>query len=77
MHYVTFSGETLSILARWYTGDRSNAGKIARINRIADPDKLSTGDTIIIPAYLLRNKNRLTESGVKELGAKAPVESKK
>jgi len=77
VHHVTFPGETLSIIARWYTADRNNAGKIARINKIANPDQLSVGDTVIVPSYLLRNKNRLTQNGMNELGAKAAQETKK
>jgi len=67
VHYVSFSGETLSILARWYTKDLDNAGKIARINRLGKPDALSIGDTIVIPSYLLQNKNRLTEEALGKL----------
>ena len=71
VHYVTYPGETLSMIARWYTKDRANAGRIARINQLKNPNKLALGDMIIVPSYLLQNRNRLTESAVQSLQALA------
>jgi hypothetical protein len=71
VHHVTYPGETLSMLARWYTHDRANAGRIARINSITQPDKLNIGDMIVIPSYLVKTKNRLTEEGVQSLTIEA------
>ena len=67
VHYVTMPGETLSILARWYTGDRDNAGRLARINKLTDPNTLSIGDSLLVPSYLLNNKNRLTPEALTSL----------
>ncbi len=69
VHYVTFSGETLSIISRWYTHDRANAGRIARINDLNSPDNLQIGDVVVIPRYLLRNRLRLSEPALKQLQA--------
>lgn len=71
VHYVTFPGETLSMIARWYTRDRNNAGRLARINRLENPNSLTLGDVIIIPTYLLKNKKRLTEEAVTKLASLA------
>lgn len=68
VHYVTWSGETLSILSRWYTLDRDNAARLARINNLRNPDSLSIGDSIIIPGYLLKNRIRLSQEALKKLG---------
>ncbi len=67
VHYVTLPGETLSMISRWYTQDRSNAGRIARINKLNNPDDLKIGDMIIVPSYLVKNKSRLTEEAAKAL----------
>lgn len=67
VHYVTFPNETLVAIARWYTLDADNEGRIARINRIKEGYSLSLGDTIIIPSYLIRNKLRLTEQASQQL----------
>ena len=68
-HKVSFPGETLSILARWYTGDLNNAPRLARINNLKDPNNLSLGDTLIIPKYLLKNSAVLTEKDFAKLKA--------
>lgn len=67
VHYVTYSGETLSMIARWYTQEASNAGKIARINNLKDANHLTIGDTVIVPSYMLKNRNRMTEEALKAL----------
>ena len=64
VHHVTYPGETLSAVSLWYTHDGGNAGRLARMNSIKDPDLLQPGDTVIIPAYLVKNGNRLTEQGL-------------
>ena len=68
VHYVSFDGETLSNVAAWYTYDKSNVGKIARINQRKADDKLALGDSIVIPSYLVRNKTLLTKTALKDLG---------
>jgi hypothetical protein len=67
VHYVTFPEETLSLVARWYTFDRNNAEKIGRMNQLPTSAPLSIGDTIIVPAYLLKNRSRLSEEAIKAL----------
>lgn len=67
VHYVTYPGETLSVIARWYTYDRDNAPRIARINGLNHPDQLGIGDSVIIPGYLVKNKQRLTPEGLQML----------
>lgn len=67
VHYVTYPGETLSAIARWYTFDASNALRLARINGIPSPVTLTAGDEVVIPRYLVRNQKRLTEAVLAEL----------
>lgn len=67
VHYVTYQGETLSMIARWYTLDVRNVGRIARINNITNPSQLDIGDTVILPSYLVKNKMRLTEEALNTL----------
>ncbi|MCB0311575.1 MAG: hypothetical protein KDD42_10080 [Bdellovibrionales bacterium] len=69
VHYVTYEGESLSMIARWYTLDGKNAARLGRINELADPNQLSLGDTIIVPSYLVRNTKRLSEKGLRELAS--------
>lgn len=53
VHRVSVPGETLRIIATWYTGDFQNAGRLARINSLKNPNQLSLGQAIRIPRYLL------------------------
>jgi hypothetical protein len=67
VHHVTYPGETLSIISRWYTLDVRNTGRIARINALNNPSQLDLGDTIIIPSYLVKNNKYLSEDVLKEI----------
>ena len=67
VHYVTYPGETLSMISRWYTYERANVSRLARINDLTTPDKLEVGDTVVIPTYLLRNRKLLTEDALRHL----------
>lgn len=67
VHYVTFPGETLRMIARWYTFEAENAARLARINKRSNPDQVAIGDTIVIPSYMLQNRSRLTEAALNEL----------
>ena len=69
VHHVTYPGESLNAVSRWYTLDQTNADKLARINRIAQDQALLPGDQVVVPAYLARNKVRLTEQALKILNA--------
>ena len=63
----SISSETLSLISRWYTKDPSNADKIARINSKNVKDSLLIGDKIIIPSYLIKNKNKLTQKALQDM----------
>jgi nucleoid-associated protein YgaU len=72
VHYVIYPGETLSIIARWYTHDRANSGRIARINDLKNPDHLEIGDSIIVPSYLLKTQSRFSETDLNQLLSISP-----
>lgn len=65
VHHVASVTETLPIIAGWYTEDPANADRIGRINGLTENP--SPGDQIVIPRYLVRNRNRLTDEAVAEL----------
>ncbi|RMD86925.1 MAG: hypothetical protein D6808_02375 [Candidatus Dadabacteria bacterium] len=67
VHYVTYNGETLIMISRWYTHDWRNVGKLARINKLKHPNLLEIGDMIIIPSYLVKSTVRLTKEAVDKL----------
>lgn len=56
VHKVRWEGETLSLIAKWYTGSQKNWRVLAKDNPWLEPDKLSTGHKIFIPRNLLKTK---------------------
>ena len=48
--------DALGRLADWFTGDEANAAELARHNRVGD--SLAAGQSIVIPAHLLRGHLR-------------------
>lgn len=49
VHSVRWPTESLSLIARWYTGSASNWRMIARNNPTLDPNRLAIGDVVSIP----------------------------
>lgn len=56
-HYVQWQGETLSIIAKWYTGALENWKVLAAVNPQIDPTLLYMNTKIHIPDNLLTNSN--------------------
>ena len=61
IHTVKYSGETLSIISEWYTGDVDNWEIIADANPSIDYNNMTPGSRIYIPANLLKTTKPLTE----------------
>ena len=61
VHTVRYSGETLSIISKWYTGDVNNWKILANDNPHVDYNKIATGDRIFIPENLLKTREPLTK----------------
>jgi type II secretory pathway predicted ATPase ExeA len=58
-HTVQQRGETLSLIAEWYTGSAYNWKDIAEANPGIDPHRIHIGDEIFIPQYLLKIHTRM------------------
>jgi hypothetical protein len=58
-HRVKWPGETLSLIARWYTGSYGNWKTIAQANPGLDPNRIAVGDTINIPPKMMKTKEPL------------------
>lgn len=59
LHKVRYSGETLSIIAEWYTGDVGNWRALAKANSRLNPNHIKIGTKIRIPKNLLRTQKRM------------------
>jgi hypothetical protein len=65
---VKWSGETVSIIAAWYTGDLDNwkvlAEVMTRNNPNADIKRIYVGNKILIPENLLKTRETMTKEFV-------------
>ena len=57
LHVVRWEGETLSLIALWYSASWQNWKAVARANPGLDPDRIRIGDRILIPRSLLKKKS--------------------
>lgn len=54
VHTVQWKGETLSVIAKWYTGRADNWRALANANAKFNPTLLKKGYRIFIPRHLLK-----------------------
>ena len=76
-HTVKWSGETLSIISLWYTGDPGNWKAIAQTNPNLNPNRIYVGNEILIPAALLKTQNSFPKEYVDRFYSKAKKEKPK
>ena len=74
LHTVKHSGETLSIIALWYTGNHGNWKEIAQANPDIKPNRIFPGDEILIPEGLLKTRDPLPKEFVDRINSKANKE---
>jgi predicted small lipoprotein YifL len=70
LHTVRWQGETLCLIAQWYTGSWKNWRILADANSAINPDRLAIGDRVVIPEGLLKNRKPLPRDLVLSLAAK-------
>ncbi len=76
MHRVTWAGESLSIVAKWYTGNLENWKVIAKANPEIRPDFLQTGMMIRVPEAMIVNRDPLSQEFVASHYSKETKSSK-
>ena len=67
IHTIRVTGETLGIIAKWYTGKSENWSAIAKANPQLKPNNLKLGQNVTIPASLVSNRTSLPESEVRKM----------
>ncbi len=60
-HTVRWPGESMSLIARWYTGASGNWRKLAKANPRINPNFIKKGDVIVISSTLLKTREPLPE----------------
>jgi hypothetical protein len=64
VHKVRWPGETLTIIALWYTGNTDHWPKLSAANPSIDPRRIYIGHRIRIPAGLLKTRQPLSRDFV-------------
>ena len=75
-HQVRWEGETLSLIAKWYTGDWRNWKALSEVNPWVEPNNIFAGVKVKIPRQLLKNKNRMTREFVLSYASKNKATSR-
>ncbi|MCK5230320.1 MAG: LysM peptidoglycan-binding domain-containing protein [Desulfobulbaceae bacterium] len=65
-HTVKLPGESLSIIAKWFTGDLKNWETLAKYNPTINPNRIFLGDKIQIPRPLMIRHDRMTQKFIEE-----------
>ena len=55
-HKIKWQGETLTLIAAWYTGSAKNWMHLVEANPGIDPRRIMIGDSILIPEDLLKTR---------------------
>jgi hypothetical protein len=71
VHRVKWSGESLSIIAKWYTGEFNNWKTLADFNPKVKPDRIWVGQEILVPEGLLKTREPMPESFVGQFARKS------
>lgn len=67
VHQVKWPNESLSIIAKWYTGSLMNWKILAKANPEMEPTVIHKGDQIRIPVNMLKTRDPIPEEFVDEL----------
>jgi hypothetical protein len=70
LHKVKYSGETLSIIALWYTGNHDRWKEIAQANPDLNPNRIFPGNEILIPEGMLKTRDSLPQEFIDRIYAK-------
>ncbi len=63
-HTVRWTGETVSIIAGWYTGDIENWKILGAANPGINPNRISEGLRILIPRNIMKTQSPMTKEYV-------------
>ena len=72
IHIVKYPGESLSIIAAWYTGDLQNWKKLAKANPGLNPARIFIGNRIRIPKSMIKKYNPMPQEFVNKFIGRKP-----
>ena len=76
-HTVEWLGETLPMIAQWYTGNKDNGKILAKANRHIAAEHLAVGDQVLIPLELVKNNKSMPMEFLSTFNAKSRIDQKK
>lgn len=76
VHKVRYPGESVSIIAGWYTGEIDNWKVLAEVNRGLNPNVIHEGMKINIPESILKTRVPITKEYVDSFYSKSKSKSK-
>jgi hypothetical protein len=76
-HTVRFPGETVSIIAGWYTGDIENWKALAQANPQLNPNRIHVGLKILIPESMMKTREVMPREFVDSFYGKSKKEKPK
>lgn len=76
VHKVRFPGESVSIIAGWYTGEIDNWKVLAEVNPDINPNVINEGMKINIPESMLKTREPMTREYVDSFYPKSRAKSK-
>lgn len=75
VHRVRWKGETLFIIARWYTGSGKNWKAVSKANPKLNPNRMIINDNIFIPEDLVKYRKPMPLSFMSSFIRKKSVQS--
>ena len=75
VHTVRWEGESLSIIADWYTGNSNNWKALANSDSKLNPTILLAGNQILIPQELLKTRKPMPDEFVASFRTNHPLSS--
>lgn len=75
MHTVKWPGESVSIIAAWYTGKLENWRALASANPEIDPNRIFQGNKIRIPLDMMKTQEPMPQEFVEQFVGKPEKEA--
>lgn len=77
VHTVEWPGETLPMIAQWYTGNKDNGKILAKTNPNIASEHLAVNDQVLIPLELMKNNKKMPKEFLATFSAKDRAAPKK
>lgn len=77
VHTVEWPGETMPMIAQWYTGNKDNWKVLSKTNPGIAGERPAVGDQILIPLELMKNNKNMPEEFLSTFSPQKPAGQRK